>query len=269
MTISDSSARSREAHRLLAFIYFTFAEADASWVNEETIALYDFLERQAGELTREESIALAQEAYGRYLELGDAGTRLQYIESHAHAALGHLSHDERREILNNLLTLARVDGEVSSREDSLASRVRRLLRELPGHSHQHPHPHPSYADEIRLISFIYFTLADADHNWTNEETFALYDLLEKQSGVADREKTIALAQEAFVTLQGVDGHVARVRRIAELAPQVFARHDEEARKQLLRNLIEIARADGKFSSSEAHLLEDIQQILLGPSHSQS
>ena len=59
-------ANNREAHRLLAFIYFTCAEADASWVNEETFVLYEFLERQAGELTREESVALAQEAYQRY-----------------------------------------------------------------------------------------------------------------------------------------------------------------------------------------------------------
>ena len=40
--------------------------------------------------------------------------------------------------------------------------------------------------------------------------------------------------------------------------------DVAARKQILKELVVLARADGKFSPAEGHTLEKIRELLLGP-----
>ena len=94
-----------EAHRLLAFIYFACAEADGAWTNEETIALYDFLAEEAGDLGREQSTALAREAFDWLAGVAGNEARLRVIEDQAPRLLGHLSHDDRTRVLDNLLEL--------------------------------------------------------------------------------------------------------------------------------------------------------------------
>ena len=251
-------ANNREAHRLLAFIYFTCAEADASWVNEETFVLYEFLERQAGGLTREESVALAQEAYHRYLELGHADARVRRIEEDVPTAFAHLSSGERGQVLDNLLALSRADGRVTRGEESVVARIRRALHEAP----YHPAPHAPRDEEIRLLAFIYFTLADADGRWTNEETVTLYDFLERQSGSPSRERSVTLAQEAYHALLRVDGTAARIEAIAARVPHAFAHRSEAERKQVLRSIVDLARADGHFTRAEGQVLEQIRNLLL-------
>lgn len=254
----DSLSTTREAHRLLAFIYFTCAEADASWVNEETFALYEFLEQQAGGLSREESVALAQEAYQRYLKLGHLDARVGYIEAELPTALGHLSRGQRGQLLDNLVALSEVDGKTSRRETEVVRRVERALHEAP----HEPVPDAPRDEEIRLLAFIYFTFADADGRWTNEETVALYEFLEQQSGSPTRERSVALAQEAYRQLLRIPTTEDRLQAIAERVPRAFHGRSEAERKQVLNNLVELARADGRFSATEGRVLEAMRQLLL-------
>lgn len=257
MVVASSVAAS-EAHRLIAFIFFTCAEADADWQSEETFALYGLLERHAGGLSRQDSVALAQEAYQRWLALPDADARLAVIDAEAPGALGHLSHPQRDELFADLIRLIRSDGEVSRGEGALATRVHRLLREAP------VRPDTSVRDdEIRLLAFIYFTFAAADGDWQSEETIALYDALERHAGPGAREHTIAVAQAAYRTFQATPA-AARVDWIAARVEATLAARDAAARKQILHDLVGQARADGKFTPAEGHVLEDIRELLLGP-----
>jgi uncharacterized tellurite resistance protein B-like protein len=259
MTI-DGTARSREAHRLLAFVYFTCADADATWNNQETVALYEFLELQAGDLGREQSVALAQDAYREYLALADADARMTWISARLPAALGHLSQVERGALLEALIAVARADGRVTVGESYTVSRVRRLLQDTPVDSQ--PDLHEVRDEELRLLAFIYFSFASADGAWTNAETVALFDFLEARVGPGDRERTVELAREAHQALLAEAAEESRVRWISERAPRVLAHRDVAARKTILHDLVTLARADGKFSPAEGHHLEAIRQILL-------
>lgn len=263
--VADNSTQTRDAHRLLAFIYFTFAEADASWQNEETVALYDMLERHAGGLSRDEVVSLAQDAYRRYLALPDAEARLGVIEAEA-AALAHFGRREREQILADLGTLARVDGKISRAEGATFRRIHDALDALEHHDHDHDHTHHHHSrdEHVRLLAFIFFTLVDADGHWQNEETFALYDLLEREAGPGERAHTVELAQAAYSTLLATEGTAARLAWIAAHIGH-FHHHDEAARKQVLHNIVELARADGQFTPAEGHVLAEIRTLLLGES----
>lgn len=268
--VADNSTQTRDAHRLLAFIYFTFAEADASWQNEETVALYDMLERHAGGLSRDEVVSLAQDAYRRYLALPDAEARLGVIEAEA-AALAHFGRREREQILSDLGTLARADGKISRAEGATFRRIHDALdaAELHDHDHDHAHDHGhhhhSRDEHVRLLAFIFFTLVDADGRWQNEETFALYDLLEREAGPGERAHTVELAQAAYSTLLATEGTAARLAWIAAHVGH-FHHHNEAERKQVLRGIVELARADGQFTPAEGHVLAEIRTLLLGESH---
>ena len=116
-----------EAHRLLAFIYFACAEADGAWTNEETIALFDFLAAETGDLDREQSTALAREALDWLAGVPGNEARLRVIEDQAPRLLGHLAHGDRERLLDNLLELANADGTLSRDETAMHARLRRVL----------------------------------------------------------------------------------------------------------------------------------------------
>lgn len=253
-----SVATTPEAQRLLAFIYFTCAGADADWRSEETVALYEFLERESGATKREEVVAQAQEAYREYLKLGRVEARVGYIEAHAATALAHLRRGQRGQVLDNLVALAEVDGKTTRRESEVVRRVERALHEAP----QVPAPATPRDDEVRLLAFIYFTFADADGRWTNEETQALYDFLEQQSGSPNRERSVSLAQEAYRQLLRIPTTESRLQAISERVEGAFAQRTEAERKQVMHHLVELARADGRFSATEGRVLEAMRQLLL-------
>lgn len=257
--VVDSSSVASAAHRLIAFIYFTCAAADADWQNQETVALYELLEAHAEGRTREQSVALAQEAYQSWLALADQAARVRHIEAEA-GALAHLTHAQRDHLFDDIRGLFRTDGEVTRPEVALLKDLREIVRAVP---HR---PDTSVRDsEVRLLAFIYFTFAAADGRWQSEETIALYDALERHTGVADgaREYTISLAQDAYRSFKGVPAD-DRIAWLGARIPAVLAHRDAAARKQILQDLVDLARADGKFSPSEGHVLEDIRALLLGP-----
>lgn len=247
---------SRDAHRFLAFIYFAFAEADASWTNEETFTLYEFLERQAGDLTREQSVALAQEAFGWISGVEGNEARLRVIEEKAPELLGHLDGAARQALLDSFRVLARADGEVSADERSMQARISRAVLGAPSR------PALKLDDEsLRMAAFVYFTCAEADQSWTNEETFALYSFLEKQSGDGSPERSVALAQEAYQRILGVEGNAARLAVIREEGPRALAALSEAQRRALLDNLLELAKSDGKVTRAERSVYDTVRQIL--------
>lgn len=258
--VVDSSPQARDQVRTIAFIYFTCAQADRSWDNSETVALYEFLERQAGSLTREQIAGLAQDALRRHQELAGTDERIHEIEATAPVTLADLDHDARLQLLADLVGLARADGKVSRTEDFTIARIRHALQAEP----RPPADAAPRDEEVRLLAFLFFTFADADDRWQSEETAALYDHLERHTGTAERERTIALAHDAHGTLLSIADTDARVAWLAERIPTVLAHRDVAARKQILKELVVLARADGKFSPAEGHTLEKIRELLLGP-----
>lgn len=258
--VVDSSPQARDQVRTIAFIYFTVAQADRSWDNRETVALYEFLERQAGALTREQIVELAQDALRRHQELAGTGERIDEIAAVAPVALADLDHAARVQLLSDLVALTRADGTVSRIEDITLARIRHALQ-----AHARPPAHAAPRDEeVRLLAFLFFTFADADGRWQSEETAALYDHLERHTGSSERERTIALAHAAHGTLLATEGTAARIAWLAERIPTVLAHRDVAARKQILHELVQLARADGEFSPAEGHTLEQIRELLLGP-----
>lgn len=117
----------REQYRLLAFIYYTMAEADDQWTNEDTLILHDFLEQQSGSLTREQSVEIAREAYSWVLEVQGNAARLAVIEAALPRSLGHLTAIERAKILDNVEGLALADDSVTKGEDSVHVALKALL----------------------------------------------------------------------------------------------------------------------------------------------
>lgn len=258
--VVDSSPQARDQVRTIAFIYFTCAQADQSWDNSETVALHEFLERQAGDLSREQIVALAKDAFSRHKELAGTDERIHEIEAVAPVALADLDHAARLQLLADLIALARADGKVSRTEDFTIARIRHALQAAP-----RPAADAAPRDEeVRLLAFLFFTFADADGRWQSEETAALYDHLERHTGTAERDRTIALAHAAHGALLAIADTDARIAWLAERVPTVLAHRDVAARKQVLKELVELARADGKFSPAEGHTLEKIRELLLGP-----
>lgn len=370
---SPSAYVGEEAHRLLAFIYFACAEADAAWTNEETFALYEFLERHAGGLTRERSVELAREAYARVLEVPGNEVRLREIEAQVPLVFAHLGEETRREILDELLELALTDGKVSRDEAAMHARIRRALlgdasTDLPelrlvayifqllaradgridsgevgkiraflrardpkatkrqiretveqagawydsaaddaaridllkrvarglhwtldarqrndllvelmrvasadGHAEAGEGSlvrairaalidqfHP---DEIRVLAFIYFTCAEADGSWTNQETIALYDLLERHGGPGRRDEVVALAQESYLRILGIADLEERLRVIREEAPSALGRLREEEREAILAEVLELSRLDDRVSGREGKVRDAVRSAL--------
>lgn len=363
-----------EAHRLLAFIYFACAEADGAWTNEETIALYDFLAEEAGDLGREQSTALAREAFDWLAGVAGNEARLRVIEDQAPRLLGHLSHDDRTRVLDNLLELADADGARSRDEAAMHARIRRALlgpastTDLPelrliafifqllAHADGRVDSNEvgkirallraraptatkrqiretieqasawydaarsdderialleraaaslhwtlgaaerndllveliaiASADgnaeiaegnlvrtiravlvrslrdeELRLLAFIYFTCADADGDWTNQETLALYEFLERESHGLARERSVALAQEAYRWLLGVPGLDARLAVLDEKIPHTLAHLSELEREEVITNLLDLARADHGVTATEQRVRDRVRALL--------
>lgn len=363
-----------EAHRLLAFIYFACAEADGAWTNEETIALYDFLAEEAGDLGREQSTALAREAFDWLAGVAGNEARLRVIEDQAPRLLGHLSHDDRTRVLDNLLELADADGARSRDEAAMHARIRRALlgpastTDLPelrliafmfqllAHADGRVDSNEvgkirallrarapratkrqiretieqasawydaaktdaerialleraaaslhwtlgaaerndllveliaiASADgnaeiaegnlvrtiravlvrslrdeELRLLAFIYFTCADADGEWTSEETLALYEFLERESHGLARERSVALAQEAYQWLLGVPGLDARLAVLDEKIPHALAHLSELEREEVIVNLLDLARTDHGVTAAEQRVRDRVRALL--------
>lgn len=363
-----------EAHRLLAFIYFAGAEADRAWTSEETAALYEFLEQRAAGLTREQSVAIAQEAYAWLRGVEGDEARLRVIEEKVPEVMAHLTAQERTAILDDLLELLQSDEKVGRAERSMFVRVkaallgqartdlpelrliacmckmlgqvdgkydaperaktrailagrapeatRRQLRETieqaeawydaarsdeerlarleQGASALHwtlntrerndllvelmalasasngPQVEEGAVvrairrslvrtvrrEELRLLAFIYFTVADADRSWTNEETVALYELLEQHAGELSREECVAIAQEAYRWIVELDGTERRLAVLAEKAPHALAHLSPLARDELIDHTYALAKTDRRLARAETAVLEKIRQIVL-------
>ncbi len=363
-----------EAHRLLAFIYFACAEADGAWTNEETIALFDFLAAETGDLDREQSTALAREALDWLAGVPGNEARLRVIEDQAPRLLGHLAHGDRERLLDNLLELANADGTLSRDETAMHARLRRVLlgpastTDLPelrliafifqllAHADGRVDSNEvgkirallraraptatkrqiretieqasawydaarsdderialleraaaslhwtldaqgrndllveliaiAAADgnaeiaegnlvrtiravlvrslreeELRLLAFIYFTCADADGDWTNQETLALYEFLERESHGLARERSVALAQEAYQWLLGVPGLDARLAVLDEKIPHTLAHLSELEREEVITNLLDLARADHGVTATEQRVRDRVRALL--------
>lgn len=368
------SVAAAEAHRLLAFIYFSCAEADGEWKNEETIALYDFLAAHAGDLGREQSTAIAREAYDWLLGVSGNEARLQVIEEHVPRTFGHLSAEARAQLLDDLIELAMADGQLSRDEAAMHARIRRallgpatttdlpelrlvafifqllahadgrvdsnevgkirallrkhaptatkrqiretidqaaawyaaassederlahlervaaglhwtlnskerndLLLELIAIASADGHAEIAEGDlvrkiraalvrslkdeELRLLAFIYFTCADADGDWTNQETLALYEFLERESVGLPRDRAVALAQDAYRWLLEVPGLDARLDVIADKVPHALAHLSPIERDEVMNNLLDLARTDHGVTAAEQRVREKIRALL--------
>lgn len=363
-----------EAHRLLAFIFFACADADREWSNEETALLYEFLEQRADGLTREQSVTIAQEAYRWLAETEGNEARLRVIEAKVPQALAHLTAEERRELLDDLLELVLTDTKIGGAERSMLQRIKRALlgeprTDLPelrliacmcqmlGHidgeydaaelaktrtilaarapratrrqiretieqagewyaaaqsdeerlerleqaasslhwtlntverndvlvdlmalasaSHGPAVEEGAvvrairtslvrtvHREELRLLSFIYFTIADADRTWTNEETAALYEMLERHAETLPREEYVAIAREAFRWISDIEGTDRRIAVIAEKAPHALAHLTPLERDELLDNTYALAKTDRRLARTETVVLERIRRIVL-------
>jgi uncharacterized tellurite resistance protein B-like protein len=363
-----------EAHRLLAFIFFACADADREWRSEETALLYEFLEQRAGGLTREQSVAIAQEAYRSLAEVEGNEARLRVIEAKVPQTLAHLTAEERTGLLDDLLELVQTDAKVGRTEQSMLARIKRALlgeprtdlpdlrliacmcqmlgridgeydapelaktrtilaarapratkrqiretieqagewyaaaqsdevrldrleqeasalhwtlntRErndvlvdlmaLASASHGPAIEEGAVVrairtslvrtvkrEELRLMSFIFFTIADADRSWTSEETAALYKLLEQHAGALMREEYVAIAQEAYRWIVDIEGTDARVAVIAEKAPHALAHLSPLERDELLDHTYALAKTDRRLARAETAVLEQIRQIVL-------
>lgn len=363
-----------EAHRLLAFIYFSCAEADRAWTNEETVLLYDFLEQRAGGLTREQSVAIAQEAYQWLLGVEGNEARLRVIEAKVPEAMAYMTPQERTAIVDDLLEILHADAKVSRAERSMLVRIKQALlgearTELPelrlvaymcqllGRvdgmydapelartrsilSEREPRAtrrqiretieqagawyeaarsdeerlerleqeasalhwtlntrerndvlvdlislasasggpqveegtvvrtirkslvRTVKREELRLIAFIYFTIADADGTWANEETVALYGLLERHAGEMMRDACVGLAQEAYHWIREIQGTERRLAVLAEKATHALAHLSPVERDELLDRTYALAKTDKRLARAETQVLEKIREIVL-------
>lgn len=363
-----------EAHRLLAFIFFACAEADREWTNEETALLYEFLEQRAGGLTREQSVAIAQEAYGWLTEVEGADARLRVIEEKVPRTLAHLTAEERGALLDDLLELVETDAKVGRAERTMLARIKRALlgeprtdlpelrliacmctmlgyidgeydapevaktrtilaARAPGATRRQIRETIEQAgewyaaaqsdeerlarleqeasalrwtlntcernevlvdlmalasashgpaieegavvrairtslvrtvkrEELRLLAFTYFTIADADRTWTSEETAALYELLEQHAASLPREEYVAIAREAYSWIADIEGTERRVAVIAEKAPHALAHLTALERDELLDAAYALAKTDRRLARTETMVLEQIRRIVL-------
>lgn len=375
MTDTAASATlAAEAHRLLAFIYFACAEADGVWTNEETIALYDFLAAHAGDLGREQSVAIAREAFDWLAGVDGNEARLRVIEEHVPRTFAHLPGEARSELLDDLIELAQADGKLSRDEAAMHARIRRallgpasttdlpelrliafifqllahadgrvdsdevgkirallrarapkatkrqiretieqaaawyhaaqsddariahleraaaalhwtlnsrerndLLVELIGIASADGNAETVEGDlvrkirgalvrqlrdeELRLLAFIYFTCADADGDWTNQETLALYEFLERESSGLPRDRSVALAQEAYQWLLGVPDLDARLAVLDDRVPHALAHLSELEREEVITNLLDLARTDHGVTATEQRVRDRIRALL--------
>lgn len=363
-----------EAHRLLAFIYFACAEADRTWTSEETALLYEFLEQHAGGLTREQSVAAAQEAYEWVQRVEGNDARLRVIEEKAPQALAHLTAQERSALLDEAIELMHTDEKVSRAEQSMFMRLKRALlgearADLPelrliacmcqmlGHvdgkydapelaktrtilsarapkatkrqiretieqagewyaaarsdeerlarleqeasalhwtlntcerndvlvdlmalasasngpqveegtvvrSIRHSLVRTVKREELRLLAFIYFTIAEADGERSSAETAALYELLEQHAGALLREECVAIAEEANRWIAELPDTDRRLAVLAEKAPHALAHLSPLERDELLDRTYALAKTDRRIARAETRVLERIRQIVL-------
>lgn len=113
--------------RVLAFLYFTCADADADAdIPSGDLALRELLKRESG-LPPDRAAALAHEAHGWLRDLPDLDARLALLTERVPQALAHLPPIEREELLNNLLELARADRGVTATEQRVRDALRGLL----------------------------------------------------------------------------------------------------------------------------------------------
>jgi len=227
------------------------AEDDLSYAEREAVT--DSLHGRYAYLDRAE----VQNVVLEVLAVQD-GTALQEAVRQVVDTLGTiLSGEEKAEVLEDLVSVARADGVVLVRE-------RRLLTEIAAHWAV-PLP-PDVAepatgrtdgaawDALHHLAFIYLVFAHApDSDFSEDERQVILNKLQEWAPNLDAQDVHAVLERAVDRYALGSGHgmlTASIEAVKSAFPAA-------QRKAALHDLVQIANADGVFLDSEEDLLNDL------------
>ncbi len=88
-----------------------------------------------------------------------------------------------------------------------------------------------------------------------------YEFLERESHGLARERSVALAQEAYQWLLGVPGLDARLAVLDEKIPHALAHLSELEREEVIVNLLDLARTDHGVTAAEQRVRDRVRALL--------
>lgn len=235
--------------RLIAFVFLMLAGADGRVAAGEIGRIRSLLRARAPGLGDAQLDATLDQAAAWYDAAATDDERLAQLGRAAAGLHWTLRSRERNDLLVELIGIASADGNAEVVEGALVRQIRAAL------------VHTLREEELRLLAFLYFTCADADGAWTNQETVRLYEYLENESTGLPRDRVIALAQEAYEWIQSVPGTEARLAVLDERIPRAFAHLSPLERDELLFRLLDLARADGHVSEAEQQVRDRVRTLL--------
>lgn len=228
----------------IAYLYlFLAAETDGSLAPAEVKLLLKRLQEKAPERSDEEVRAVAEKALTALREEPERRSVSGIVESLKYAAL---SDDQRRDLLNDLLLIARADGRIHENERAFLRAITRLWEiELPRHADSGVH-------DLALVFLFMAMGTDGELDPREEETVAVH--LRHWKPHLKPEALQGVIKEAVQHLQ--DEHRSeRLREaIAALRP---ALPSPAQRRRVLDSLMQIAKADGRLDPAEVSFFKQL------------
>lgn len=239
----------------LALLYLAMAQsADGSLSNAEREAVTDNLARHFDGLERAEVQNVVLEA----LAANHDGEALRAAARQAVRTLGpQLSEAQKAAVLQDLVRIARADGVFLDSERALLATVaERWSVALPREAVEPSRPleEPGAGGALPHLAFLYLVLAHApDHELSAEERLLILKKLRQWRPALDEGQVRAVLDQAMERY----AHGPDPGRLAESVEALKMALPEAQRRAALRDLVQIANADGVFLDSEEDLLNDL------------